>query len=124
MHVGPRRHELRRELECLRRRIRVLEAPRVGDETDVERERDLGRKRDVEPAQHVAHDLGRRRRVRHDQVHLAEARVVVVVVDVDHHRGPLYGRAVLADPPLVRAIDGEKHALAHVVGNVAPKLVE
>ena len=56
---------------------------------DVERLGDLGRQRDVELAEQVADDLGGRRRVGDDQVDVAEARVVVVVVDVDDERGAL-----------------------------------
>ena len=49
---------------------------------DVQRSGDLGGQRNVELAQDVAHDLGRRGCVRDDQVDVAERRVVVMVVDV------------------------------------------
>ena len=41
--VGARLDEIGREPQRLRRRVRVLEAARVGDERDVERLGDLGR---------------------------------------------------------------------------------
>ena len=66
MDVDARLDELGRQPQRLRRRVRVLEAARVGDERDVERLGDLRRQRDVELAQEVADDLAGRGRVRDD----------------------------------------------------------
>src|SRR5581483_8308843 len=81
--VGPRVDALGCEPQGLRRRVRVLEAAGIGDEGDVERLGDLRRQLDAELSEDVAQDLARGRCVGDDQVHAAEARVVVVVVDVD-----------------------------------------
>ena len=124
LHVGARRDELGRQLERLRRRVRVLEPPRVRDEPDVERLRDLGRQRDVELTQDVAHDLGRRRRAVVDQHDVAETVVVVMVVDVDHQLGALDAGLGLADAALVGTVDGDEHALAEVIGQRAREPVE
>ena len=98
VHVRAGLDELGGEAQRLRRRVRVLEPPRVGDERDVERLRDLRRQLDAELGQEVANDLAGRRRVRDDEVDRAEARVVVVMVDVDDER-----RAVRAPPGRARA---------------------
>ena len=50
VHVGAGLDELGGEPQRLRRRVRVLEAARVGDERDVERLGDLGRELDAELA--------------------------------------------------------------------------
>ena len=68
VHVGAGLDELGREPERLRRRVRVLEAARVGDEPDVERLGDLRRQLHAELPEQVADDLGRRRGVGDDQV--------------------------------------------------------
>ena len=73
---------------------------------DVERLGDLRRDPDLELGEDVAHDLGGRRRVRDDQVHVAEARVVVMVVDVEHELRAL-DRRLGADPRLLCAVDRE-----------------
>ena len=114
VHVGARLDELRREAQGLRRRVRVLEASGVGDDPDVERGGDLGAQRHVELAQDVPDDLGGRRRFIHDQVHVAEPGVVVVVVDVDDQLRALDRVRFRADPALVRAVDRDEHALFHV----------
>src|SRR5204862_106719 len=75
---------------------------------------DLGRQRDVQLPQQVAHDLGGRRRVCDDQVDVAEARVVVVVVDIDDEFRMLEQRAVRAEPVLVRAVECEEHTFLDV----------
>ena len=93
--VGARFDELGRQAERLRRRVRVLEAAGVGDETDVKRLRDLaasGRRR----ARGGCPDhLGGRRRVGDEQVDVAEAGVVVMVVDVDHELRAIDGLRAL-----------------------------
>ena len=117
VHVGAGLDELGREPQRLRRRVRVLEAAGVGDETDVERLGDLRRERNVERAEDVADDLGGRRRLVDDQVDAAEAVVVVMVIDVEHQAGALDRLGVGADAALVRAVDGEEHALFESVGS-------
>ena len=88
--VGARLDELRRQPQRLRGRVRVLEAPRVGDDRDVERLGDRrGDQLDVELGEQVAEDLARRRGVPDDEVEAPEAGVVVVVVDVDDERRAL-----------------------------------
>ena len=86
MDIGAGLDELGGETQSLRRRVGVLEAPRVSDERDVERLRDLRRELDAKLAKNVTQDLPGRRGVGNDQVDLREARVVVVVVDVDGQR--------------------------------------
>ena len=83
--------QLGSEPKRLRRRVRVLKAPRVGDERDVDRLGELRRQRHAQLGEQVAHDLAGRRGVGDDAVDLAEARVVVVVVDVDDERAPAAG---------------------------------
>ena len=48
----------------------------------------------------------------------------MVVVDVDDEPGAVDRVTVGADPALVRAVDGEEHALVEVVGELAAQLVE
>ena len=97
--VGSGLDELGREPQRLRRRVRVLEAARVGHER---RRRAPRRSRGVSTTpssrEEVADDLGGRGGVRDDEVDVAEARVVVMVVDVEHERAraraaPSLGRA-------------------------------
>ena len=112
VHVGARLHEVGREPQRLRGRVRVLEAPGVGDERDVEGLGDLGRQLDAELAEDVREHLAGRRRVRDDEVHVAEARVVVVVVDVDRERRPLDEAGLGADAARARAVDRDEDALS------------
>jgi hypothetical protein len=83
--VGARLDELRGEPQRLRRRVRVLEAPGVGDERDVEGLRDLRRQLDPSSREDVPQDLAVEDAVGRS-VAVAEARVVVVVVDVEDER--------------------------------------
>src|SRR3954451_2944458 len=96
--------ELRRESERFRRRVRVLEPSGVGDERDVQRLRELGRELDPQLGEHVAQHLARGGGVGDDEVDVAEARVVVVVVDVEDERGEREN-GLVADPILLRAVD-------------------
>ena len=112
--ICARLDELGRKAQGLRRRVRVLEPPGVRDERDVERLGDVRRQFDVELAEHVAQHLARRGCVGDDEIDLAEARVVVVVVDVDRKwNAPEHLR--VGDPALVRAVHGEQDPLGHVV---------
>ena len=124
MDVGARLDQLRREPERLRRRVRVLEAPGVGDERDVERLRDLRGQLDVELREEVAQDLARRGGVADDEVEIAEARVVVVVVDVDRQRRLLEQRRVRRHALLVGAVERDQHPLAGVLRRLAPEALE
>ena len=117
--VGACFDELCGQPKRLRRRVRVLEAAGVGHEADVKRLGDLRRQVDVELAQDVADHLGRRRRVGNDEVDVAEARVVVVVVDVDHEPRAADRLRSFGDPALVRAVDCEQDAILDVGGQVA-----
>ena len=88
--------------------VLVHEAPRVGDEADVERLGHLLRERDVERAREVPHDLRGARRLGHDVVDRAELRVVVMVVEVEDRRvADLDGVAVE-----VAAVQEDDRALA------------
>ena len=68
--------ELGREPERLRRRVRVLEPPRVGDERRVERLGDRRRRLDAEPREDVGEHLAGRRRVRRRRGRRAPKRVL------------------------------------------------
>ena len=81
--VGAGLDQPRGEPERVGARRAVLEPAGVGDEADVERLGDLRRDLDAEAVEDPRQDLGGRRRVAVDDVHVAEAAVVVVVVDVD-----------------------------------------
>ncbi len=124
MHVRAGLDELRGEAQGLRRRVRVLEAPRVGDERDVERFRDVRGQLHAELAQQVADDLPGRRRVRDDEVDRAEARVVVVVVDVDDERRAVQHLGIGPEPALVRAVEREQDARRRIVGQRPAQVVE
>ena len=88
--------------------------PGVRDQSYVESLSDVRRQFDVELAEEIAQDLARRGCVRHDQIDLAEARVVVMVVDVDGKwNAPEYLR--VRDPALVRAVHGKQNPLGDVV---------
>src|SRR5439155_706146 len=82
------------------------------DERDVESLGDLRRQLDAELREDITQDLAGRRGVRNDQVGLAESRVVVMVIDVEHERRAFEWLRLRADPGLVRAIDSDQHALA------------
>ena len=112
--VGPRLHELGGETKCLGRRVRVLEATGVGDDGDVERLGDLRGEADAELAEDVGEDLAGRGGVADDQIHLPEAGVVVVVVDVHDELCLFEQRRLGAEPPLVRAVQCDNDPLRGV----------
>ena len=124
VHVGAGLDELGRQAQRLRRRVRVLEPPRVGDERDVDRLRDLGRQLDAELGQEVADDLAGRRGIRDDEVDRAEPRVVVVVVDVDDERRAVQHLRIRPEAALVRAVEREQHAIPCVLRNRAAQVPE
>ena len=119
MHVRAGLDEVGRQPQGFRRRVRVLEAPRVGDDGDVERFGDVGRQRHAEWAEDVAQQLAGRRGLRVDEVDVAEARVVVVMVDVHHEGLPLEQRLV-REARRLGAVDRHQHAL-HVIGGPRPQ---
>ena len=114
VHVGTRLDEIRRETQRLRRRVRVLEPARVGHERDVQGLGDVGRERDAQLADHVCEHLAGRRCVRDDEVQVAEARVVVVVVDVDREPRGVDDARLRAHAARARAVDGDEDTLAEV----------
>ena len=124
MHVGAGLDELSGEAQGLGSRVRVLEPARVGDERDVEGLGDVGRQLDAELGQEVADDLAGRRRVRDDEVDRAEARVVVVVVDVDDERRAVEHLRIRPEPALVGAVEREQDPVGRVLGDRAPQVSE
>ena len=124
VHVGPGLDELRRQPKRLRCRVRVLKAAGVGDERRVERLGELGRQIDAERAEDIAQQLPGRGCFRVDEDHVTEARVVVVVIDVERERRQLQHGRIGPDPALVRAVDGHERALGSIGGQFALQIVE
>ncbi len=85
-HVDARLDQLGGHEVRTRPRVLVHEAAGVGDQPDVQGLGDRRRGAHVEPVHQVPHDLRRARGVGHDVVERAEARVVVVMVDVQQVR--------------------------------------
>ncbi len=105
-----------------RPRALVHEAAGVGDQPDVQRLGDRRRRLHAEAVHQVPDDLGRARRVGDDVVERAEARVVVVVVDVEQVRAVAQdARGVAVDVAAVEEHDG---ALRDVGGRLADQAVE
>src|SRR4051812_4970767 len=103
--------------------VLVHELAGVRDEPDVQRLGDLDRRRDAQRRHEVPHDLGRARRVLDDVVDRAEARVVVVMVDVEDVGVVALERLdrVAVD---VAAVEEDDRALVEVVGRPALQPVE
>jgi hypothetical protein len=97
-------------------------------EAHVERLGDRGCHLDPEAVEDPHQDLGRRRRRAVDQVHAAEAAVVVMVVDVDHRRAARQQVGVLgAEAALVAAVEREQRPALEGVridGTLEPIRVE
>ena len=72
----------------------------------------------------VADDLPGRRRVRDDEVDRAEARVVVVMVDVDDERRAVQHLGVGPEAALVRAVEREQDARRGIFGKRPAQVVE
>ena len=123
MEVGARLDELGGQPERLRSRVRILEAAGVGDERDIERLRELRRQRHTELGEDIPKHLSCRRRVGDDEVDVAEAGVVVVMVDIERERRAS-DRLGVADAMLARAVDGDEDTLACVGRRLAHKLGE
>jgi hypothetical protein len=102
-----------RHLVRARAGVVVHEAARVGHEADVERLADRRRELDAELLHQVPDHLRRARRVAVDPVDGAEARVVVVVVDVEDPV-VLVLELVGAGAVDVAAVQEHQHALAEV----------
>ena len=124
VHVRPRLDEVGREPQSLRGGVCVLEPAGVGDEADVEGFGDLGSQPDAERIEQITGDLGCRGRIRDDEVDGSEARVVVMVIDVDDERGLAEDRRVRPDAALVRAVDGEQDARLEVLRRLTEDLAE
>ena len=103
--------QARREAVRARRRVGVLEAPRVGHEADVERERRALGERDARLVEQARDDLGRARGLGVDEVDVAEERVVVVVVDVDDAREAAGDLAGAVDALRRAAVERDQRAL-------------
>jgi hypothetical protein len=104
--------------------VLVHELAGVGDQADVQRVGDLRRGLDAEAAHQVPDDLGRARRLGHHVVDRAEARVVVVVVDVDDPQrvlGLVEDRRVAVD---VAAVEEDDEAVGEVVGDDRDEALE
>ena len=121
VEVGAGLEQLGREPVGLRCRVGVPEAAGVGDERDVERLGDLGRQADLQLCEQITDDLARRGCVRDDQVDPREARVVVVVVDVQRQRHA--GDQLRVEPGAagVRAVEREEDPLRGVLRKRAPQ---
>ena len=99
------------------------ELARVGDQRDVERLRERLGDLDVQLAGQGVDDLGGARGVPLDQVHVAEARVVVVVVDVhDAHAGA--AQELDRHAVDVAAVEEDDQALLEVGRRLAEDVVE
>ena len=123
VHVDPALDQLGRHLVGARAGVLVHEAPGVGHHADVQRLGDLLRHLDVEALGQVPHHLGRARGVRVDVVDGAEARVVVMVVDVEDAaaRALERGGRRAVDVP---AVQEHEDAIAEVVGRLGDEPVE
>src|SRR5437763_10998121 len=109
----------------VRGRGRVLEheLPGGGHEPDVEGLGERLAQLDAELAPQLVHDLRRARRLWHDQVHVAEPRVVVVVVDVDDP--DTVGFQELDRHPVhVPAVEEDDQPLLEVVRRLTQDVVE
>ena len=124
VHVRPGLDELRGKSQSLGRRVRVLKAAGVGDECGVERLGQLGRQLDAELDEDVAQQLSRRGRFGVDDNHVAEARVVVVVVDVERERRQVEDGRIGTESALVRTVDGNERPFGDVGGQFALQVVE
>ena len=102
--------KLRRESQRLRCRICVLEPARIRHQRDVERFCHVRSQLDAQLTQEIADDFARRRCIRNHEVDVTEARVVVVVIDVDRERHTPEHLGV-CDATLVRAVERNENAL-------------
>ncbi|MER3411350.1 MAG: hypothetical protein C4305_02830, partial [Thermoleophilia bacterium] len=124
MHVHACLDQLGRKTEGLGGRVGVLEAPGIGDESDVQGLGDLWRQGDSQLAQEVADDLSRGGGVGHNQVHGREASVVVVVVDIDRDGHAREEVGCLPHPLGAGAVEGDQGPLAGVLGKLPTQVLE
>ena len=103
--------------------VLVHEFAGVGDQPDVERHRHLGVDRHPQHVGDVVDDLGGAGGLRRDQVDVAEARVVVVVVDVQLAVAAL-GEEVDRHAVDVAAVEEDDHPVGHVGGRLVEDLLE
>ena len=103
--------------------VLVHELAGVGDQADVERRGHLRRDRGAEQDGEVVDDLGRAGGVDVDQVDVAEAGVVVVVVDVDDVVAAL-GEEVDRHAVDVAAVEEDDGAVGHVGRRLVEDLLQ
>ena len=101
-----------------------MKRPGVGDQADVERLADRRRDRHAEAVHQVPHHLGRARGVRVDVVDRPEARVVVVVVDVDDQRAVVALEHLGRGAVDVAAVQEDQRALGEVRGRLGRQPLE
>jgi hypothetical protein len=126
VHVDAGRDELGGHLVRARARVLVHELARVRDQADVERLGHLDGGLEVERPHQVPDDLGRARRLGHDEVDRAEVGVVVMVVDVDDPRARALERVggVAVDVPAVQEDDRAVPEVGRGLGDQAVELDE
>jgi hypothetical protein len=123
VHVDAAVDQLGRHLVGARAGVLVHEAAGVGHHADVERLGDPLRGLHVQALHQVPHHLGRARRQRVDVVERPEARVVVVVVDVEDAAAVVLqrgGRRAVDVP----AVEEDQHALRQVRGRLGHEALE
>ena len=109
VHVDAGLDQARAQAQRRGARRAVLEAAGVGHQADVQGLGDRRGELDAQPVEDAHQDLGGRRGVAVDQVHGAEAAVVVVMVDVDDRRAVREQIGVLAaEAALVAAVEREQ----------------
>ena len=96
--------------------VLVHEAPGVGDEPDVERLGDHPGRRHAELAHEFPHDLRGARRAIGDEVDGPEARVVVMVVDVEDVQTLLRAERLRGVASEVAAVEEDERALGEIPG--------
>ena len=124
VEIRARLDQLGRKTIRLRRGAGILELPRVGHERDVERLRNFRGELNAEFAEDVPQELTRRRSVCHDEIEVAEAAVVVVMIDVDDEVRAVDRSRVGAHAIGLRAIDSDERPLLHVLRQLADQAVE
>src|SRR5215475_7714586 len=122
--IHARTQQASREVVRLRSRVRVPEAPRVGHQRDVDRLGDLPGQLDAELVEDPRGDLPGRRGPVEDEVDRPEARVVVVVIDVDRKRHLVQQLCGSAHASRICAVQSQQDALGAVGWKLAQKPVE
>ena len=104
-------------------RVLVREPTGVGDQPHVQRRRDLGGELGAELLCELEHDLRRRGGVRVDRVDVAEACVVVVVVDVED-AGVVSLEPIRRHPIDVSAVEEDDDTIGEVGGRLVEDLLQ